>query len=234
MLEPRPNSTHNSLNPDAAQAGAPQELKLSGGTVTDASVPAQAAQVLAPDVEALAAHYKAIVEGVGEDVSREGLLKTPMRAATAMSFLTQGYRQDLNTILNGAIFEEENNQMVLLRDIEFYSMCEHHLLQFFGKCHIAYIPNGKIVGVSKMARIVDMFARRLQVQERMTNQIADAIQEALQPLGVAVVAEGTHMCMVARGVQKQHSMMTTSAMRGVFNDLPTRMEMLTLIRDNGR
>ena len=205
-----------------------------GGTITDATIPAQAAQVLEPSVEALAEHYRAIIEGVGEDVNREGVLKTPMRAATAMSFLTQGYRQDLKTILNGAIFEEENNSMVLLRDIEFYSMCEHHILPFVGKCHVAYIPNGKIVGVSKIARIVDMFARRLQVQERMTNQIADAMEEALQPLGVAVVAEGRHYCMIMRGVQKQHSTMTTSAMRGVFNDLSTRMEMLTLIRDSSR
>jgi GTP cyclohydrolase I len=123
--------------------------------------------------------------------------------------------------------------MVLLRDIEFYSMCEHHLLPFYGKCHVAYIPNGKIVGVSKLARIVDMFARRLQVQERMTNQIADAIEEALQPRGVGVVAEGVHLCMVMRGVEKQHSKMTTSAMRGAFQDLPTRMEMMNLIRSNG-
>lgn len=216
---------------------APADLGLNaGGTHTDASdaTPGAATVPLGatPNVEELAGLYRGILEGVGEDPSREGLLKTPARAATAMAFLTQGYRQNLHEILNNAIFEEDNNQLVLLRDIEFFSNCEHHLLPFFGKCHIAYIPNGKIVGVSKMARIVDMFARRLQVQERMTNQIADAIQEALQPQGVGVVAEGVHMCMVARGVQKQHSQMTTSAMRGVFLDLPTRMEMLTLIRDS--
>jgi len=244
------------LEPSQPQPEPSDELKLNGGgTITQAAVPAQATavpaqatavpaqatavpaqvlEVLAPDAESMAELYRSILQGVGEDVSREGLLKTPLRAATAMSFMTQGYRQDLKTILNGAIFEEENNQMVLLRDIEFYSMCEHHMLPFFGKCHVAYIPNGKIVGVSKIARIVDMFGRRLQVQERMTNQIADAIEEALQPLGVAVVAEGKHLCMVMRGVQKQHSTMTTSAMRGVFNDLSTRMEMLTLIRDNSR
>jgi GTP cyclohydrolase I len=182
------------------------------------------------EVGNLAAMYRGILEGVGEDADREGLLKTPDRAAAAMKFLTQGYNQSLDALLNGAIFHEENNNMVLLRDIEFASLCEHHLLPFFGKIHIAYIPSGKIVGVSKMARITDMFARRLQVQERMTNQIADAIEEALEPKGVAVVAEGVHLCMVMRGVEKQHSKMTTSAMRGVFNDMPTRMEMLSLLR----
>ena len=177
--------------------------------------------------------YEGILRGIGEDTTREGLLKTPYRAAAAMKFLTQGYDQKLEVLLNGAIFEEDNNNMVVLRDIEFYSMCEHHLLPFVGKCHVAYIPNGKIVGVSKLARIVDMFARRLQVQERMTNQIADAIEEALQPLGVGVVAEGAHFCMQMRGVEKQHSVMTTSAMRGAFQELPTRMEMMSLIRGNG-
>ena len=181
----------------------------------------------------LAQLYHSILEEVGEDPQREGLLKTPARAATAMRFFTQGYTQSLEELLNGAIFEEENNQMVVLRDIEFYSNCEHHLVPFFGKCHIAYIPNGKIVGVSKMARIVDMFARRLQVQERLTNQIADALEEALQPKGVGVIAEGVHLCMVARGVEKQHSKMTTSAMRGAFLDLPTRMEMFSIIRNGG-
>jgi GTP cyclohydrolase I len=185
------------------------------------------------DVGNLTEMYRGILEGVGEDASREGLLKTPARAAAAMKFLTKGYDQSLEVILNNAVFHEDNNNMVLLRDIEFYSLCEHHLLPFFGKCHIAYIPNGKIVGVSKMARITDMFARRLQVQERMTNQIADAIEEALQPRGVAVVAEGIHLCMVMRGVEKQHSKMTTSAMRGVFNDLPTRMEMMSLLQNGG-
>lgn len=174
--------------------------------------------------------YHDILQEVGEDPQREGLLKTPERAAKAMRFFTQGYCQTLDDLLNGAIFEEENNQMVVLRDIEFYSQCEHHLVPFFGKCHIAYIPNGKIVGVSKMARIVDMFARRLQVQERMTNQIADALEEALQPQGVGVIAEGVHLCMIARGVEKQHSKMTTSAMRGAFLDLPTRMELLNIVR----
>jgi GTP cyclohydrolase I len=186
-----------------------------------------------PDPDGLDETYRELLLKVGEDIEREGLIKTPARAAAAMRFFTQGYSQSLEELLNGAIFEEENNQMVVLRDIEFYSLCEHHLVSFFGKCHIAYIPNGKIVGVSKMARIVDMFARRLQVQERMTNQIADAIEEALQPQGVGVIAEGVHLCMIARGVEKQHSKMTTSAMRGAFLDLPTRMEMFSIIRNGG-
>jgi GTP cyclohydrolase I len=202
-----------------------------GGTVTD--ITGQGKEKKLVDVGGMDAFYRGILEGVGEDPKREGLLKTPYRAAAAMKFLTQGYEQSLEVLLNNALFEEDNNNMVVLRDIEFYSMCEHHLLPFYGKCHVAYIPNGKIVGVSKLARIVDMFARRLQVQERMTSQIADAIEEALSPLGVGVVAEGVHMCMVMRGVEKQHSSMTTSAMRGVFlDDLPTRMEMMSLIRGN--
>jgi GTP cyclohydrolase I len=198
------------------------------GTATDITGQGKAAP--AGNVDELAELYRGILEGVGEDPTREGLVKTPHRAAAAMQFFTQGYRLTLEELLNNAIFKEDNNNMVMLRDIEFYSNCEHHLVPFFGKCHIAYIPNGKIVGVSKMARIVDMFARRLQVQERLTNQIADAIEEALQPLGVGVVAEGVHLCMVARGVEKQHSKMTTSAMRGVFNNIETRMEMMSLIR----
>jgi GTP cyclohydrolase I len=185
------------------------------------------------DVNGMDQSYRDILEKIGEDPQREGLLKTPYRAAAAMKFLTQGYEQSLEVLLNGAIFQEDNNNMVVLRDIEFFSMCEHHMLPFFGKCHIAYIPNGKIVGVSKLARIVDMFGRRLQVQERMTNQIADALEEALQPLGVGVVAEGIHLCMVMRGVEKQHSKMTTSAMRGAFQNMPTRMEMMSLIRGAG-
>jgi GTP cyclohydrolase I len=203
-----------------------------GGTVTDLTGLDQDEKTI--DIEGMDEYYRGILASVGEDPEREGLLKTPYRAAAAMKFLTQGYNQSLEVLLNNAIFEEANNNMVLLRDIEFYSMCEHHMLPFFGKCHIAYIPDGKIVGVSKMARIVDMFARRLQVQERMTNQVADAIEEALEPQGVAVVAEGIHLCMVMRGVEKQHSKMTTSAMRGVFErNMPTRMEMMNLIRGAG-
>ena len=180
--------------------------------------------------DSMADLYRQILEELGENPAREGLLKTPERVASAMRFFTQGYQQSLEEIVNDAVFHEANNQMVILRDIEFYSQCEHHIVPFFGKCHVAYIPNGKIIGVSKIARIVDMFARRLQVQERLTNQIADAMEEALQPAGVGVVAEGIHLCMVMRGVEKQHSKMTTSAMRGVFLDLPTRMEMMGLIR----
>ncbi len=202
-----------------------------GGTVTD--VTGQGKEKQTVEIDGLSELYRGILEGVGEDTQREGLIKTPDRAAAAMRFFTQGYNQNLETILNNAVFEEENNQMVVLRDIEFFSNCEHHLVPFFGKCHIAYIPSGKIVGVSKMARIVDMFARRLQVQERLTNQIADAIEEALEPKGVGVITEGVHLCMIARGVEKQHSKMTTSAMRGAFLDLPTRMELLSIIRNGG-
>lgn len=183
-----------------------------------------------PSLEEL---YRGVLENIGEDPQREGLLKTPFRVAESIKFLTHGYHQDLRTLLNGAIFEEADDNMILLRDIEFYSMCEHHMLPFFGKCHVAYIPDGRIVGVSKIARIVDMFARRLQVQERMTGQIADAIEEALNPKGVAVVAEGVHLCMVMRGIEKQHSKMTTSAMRGAFLNAPTRVEMMSLIRGDG-
>jgi GTP cyclohydrolase I len=209
----------------------PRDGAARGGTVTDLTGRGKEAKTV--EIDGLADLYRNILESVGEDPAREGLLKTPERAAAAMRFFTQGYTQSLDDLLNGAIFEEENNQMVVLRDIEFFSNCEHHLVPFFGKCHIAYIPDGKIVGVSKMARIVDMFARRLQVQERMTNQIADALEEALQPKGVGVISEGIHLCMVARGVEKQHSKMTTSAMRGAFLDLPTRMELLSIIRNGG-
>lgn len=183
-----------------------------------------------PSLEEL---YYGVLQNIGEDPEREGLLKTPARVAKSMEFLTRGYQENLETLLNGAVFEEADANMILLRDIEFYSMCEHHMLPFFGKCHVAYIPNGKIVGVSKIARIVDMYARRLQVQERLTTQIADAIEEALAPCGVGVVAEGVHLCMVMRGVEKQHSKMTTSAMRGEFLKAPTRLEMMNLIRGGG-
>ena len=202
-----------------------------GGTVTDITGQGAASHIVGTG--GMDELYHQILEHIGEDTAREGLIKTPARAAAAMRFMTQGYRQTLDEIVNGAIFHEKNTQMVLLRDIEFFSNCEHHILPFFGKCHVAYIPNGKIIGVSKIARIVDMFARRLQVQERLTNQIADAIEEVLQPAGVGVIAEGVHLCMIVRGVEKQHSKMTTSAMRGVFLEIPTRMEMLNLIRGGG-
>jgi GTP cyclohydrolase IA len=207
------------------------ELENIGGTVTD--VTGQGVESRIVGTGGMADLYRQILEEVGEDPQREGLIKTPERVAAAMKFFTQGYQQSLEEILNGAIFHEDNNQMVLLRDIEFYSLCEHHMVPFFGKCHVAYIPDGKIVGVSKIARIVDMFARRLQVQERLTNQIASALECALSPRGVGVVAEGVHLCMVMRGVEKQHSKMTTSAMSGVFLEAPTRMEMMNLIRGGG-
>lgn len=173
---------------------------------------------------------KTILSEVGEDTSREGLLKTPSRVAKSFEFLTEGYRQNIDEILNGAIFKEKYDEMVIVKDIDFYSMCEHHLLPFYGKIHIAYIPKGKIVGLSKIPRIVDVFAKRLQVQERMTQEIADTLEKYLQPRGVAIVAEGYHMCMMMRGVEKQNSITTTSAMHGIFKeDARTRTEFLNLI-----
>lgn len=183
--------------------------------------------------QALMYHYKSILELLGEDVDREGLLKTPLRVAKAMQFLTQGYKMDPVTILNSAKFKEEYQQIVLVKDIEIYSLCEHHMLPFYGKSHVAYIPNGYITGLSKIPRVVDAFARRLQVQERLTVQIRDCIQETLNPLGVAVVIEAAHMCMQMRGVQKQNSVTTTSAFTGAFLNSPkTREEFMRLIGNN--
>ncbi|MGB0896664.1 MAG: GTP cyclohydrolase I FolE [Flavobacteriaceae bacterium] len=173
--------------------------------------------------------YAKILEEVGEDVTREGLLKTPERASKAMQFLTQGYDLDAEAILKGAMFKEDYNNMVIVKDIELYSLCEHHMLPFFGKAHIAYIPNGHIVGLSKIPRIVDVFARRLQVQERLTDQILKCLDETLQPQGVAVVIEASHMCMMMRGVQKQNSVTTTSGFTGAFKNQETRNEFLKLI-----
>lgn len=173
--------------------------------------------------------YKNIIEDLGEDTERDGLIKTPERAAKAMQFLTQGYDQDPVEILKGAMFKESYNEMVIVKDIEVYSLCEHHILPFFGKVHIAYIPNGHIVGLSKLPRIVDVFARRLQVQERLTEQILDCINDTLNPQGVAVVIEASHMCMMMRGVQKQSSTTTTSGFRGQFEKIETRNEFLKLI-----
>jgi len=177
------------------------------------------------------AQYKKILDDLGEDPSREGLTKTPERAAKAMQFLTQGYHQDAADILKSAMFKESYNEMVIVKDIELYSLCEHHILPFFGKAHIAYIPNGHIVGLSKIPRIVDVFARRLQVQERMTEQILDCINDTLKPQGVAVVIEASHMCMMMRGVQKQNSVTTTSGFRGAFEKIETRTEFLKLISE---
>lgn len=173
--------------------------------------------------------YADIIDLVGENVDREGLSKTPERAAKAIQYLTQGYNHDALSILKSALFKEDYNEMVVVKDIEVYSLCEHHLLPFFGKAHIAYIPNGYVVGLSKIPRVVDVFARRLQVQERMTHDILHAIEEALKPQGVAVVIEAAHMCMMMRGVQKQNSSTTTSAFTGAFKNIETRTEFLSLI-----
>ena len=186
----------------------------------------------AEKVERLSGFYKNILEEVGEETEREGLLKTPERVAKAMQFLTHGYDLDPVGILNSAKFREDYKQMVIVKDIELYSLCEHHMLPFFGKAHVAYIPNNYIVGLSKIPRIVDAFARRLQVQERLTTQIRDCIQETLQPLGVAVVIEAQHLCMQMRGLQKQNSVTTTSAFTGEFENDKTRSEFISLIRNN--
>lgn len=177
----------------------------------------------------LTENYESVLRNLGEDVLREGLLKTPERAAKAMQFLTQGYHQDAEEILTSAMFREDYSEMVLVKDIELYSLCEHHILPFFGKAHVAYIPNGYIVGLSKIPRVIDVFARRLQVQERLTEQILHCIQDTLNPQGVAVVIEAQHMCMMMRGVQKQNSLTTTSAFTGEFQKVETRGEFLNLI-----
>src|SRR6188472_4516763 len=172
-----------------------------------------------------------LLAAMGEDSSREGLADTPKRVERSLRFLTSGYTADVDAVLNGALFSVDYNEMVIVRDIDFYSLCEHHLLPFFGKCHVAYIPNGRVIGLSKIPRLVDIFARRLQLQERMTNQIAETIREKIQPLGVAVVCEGTHLCMAMRGVEKQNSYTITSAMLGAFRDQArTRSEFLELLK----
>ena len=175
-----------------------------------------------------------LLAALGENPSREGLLETPRRVDKSLRFLTSGYRENVDEIVNGALFTVDYNEMVMVRDIDMYSLCEHHLLPFFGKCHVAYIPDGKVIGLSKVPRIVDMFARRLQVQERLTTEIAETLQQKLRPLGVAVVIEATHLCMAMRGVEKQNSVTVTSAMRGVFHqDHRTRAEFLELIHHGG-
>ena len=175
--------------------------------------------------------YEEIIKRVGEDPEREGLLKTPERAARAMQYLTRGYGQTIDEVVNNAIFDSDNDEMILVKDIELYSMCEHHLLPFIGRCHVAYIPTGKVIGLSKIARIVDMYARRLQIQENLTKQIADTLMDAISPAGVGVIIEAKHLCMMMRGVEKQNSMMTTSMMLGSFRDHDrTRSEFLRLVR----
>ena len=174
-------------------------------------------------------NFEDILTGLGEDPDREGLLKTPERAARAMQFLTQGYKQDAEKVLSSALFKEDYNEMVLVKDIELYSLCEHHMLPFFGKAHVAYIPNGYIVGLSKIPRVIDIYSRRLQVQERLTHEILHCIQNTLKPQGVAIVIEARHMCMMMRGVQKQNSLTTTSAFTGAFQSVETRNEFLNLI-----
>jgi GTP cyclohydrolase I len=177
----------------------------------------------------LAEHYKDVLRLLDEDAEREGLLKTPERVAKAMQYLTQGYQMDAKAILDSAKFHEDVSEMIIVKDIELYSMCEHHMLPFFGKAHIAYIPNGVITGLSKIARVVDVYSRRLQVQERLTTQILEAIRDALNPVGVAVVIEAQHLCMMMRGVQKQNSLTTTSAFHGQFENQATRSEFMKLI-----
>ncbi len=180
-------------------------------------------------LQELASHYKAVIELIGENPTREGLLKTPERMAKSMQFLMRGYNQDPETIIRSAMFTEDYRQMVIVKDIDFYSMCEHHMLPFFGQAHVAYIPNKKITGLSKIARVVDVFARRMQVQERLTTQIKECIQNTLNPLGVMVVIEAQHMCMQMRGVEKQHSVTTTSDFTGIFEQAKTREEFISLI-----
>jgi GTP cyclohydrolase IA len=184
------------------------------------------------DLDRIANAYRELLQAIGEDVDREGLQRTPDRAARALEFLTQGYRQNLDEIINGAVFESSASEIVLVKDIELYSLCEHHLLPFIGRAHVAYLPNGKVIGLSKVARIVDVFARRLQIQENLTTQIAESLMNCLQPSGVAVVVEAKHLCMMMRGVEKQNSVMKTSCLLGTFkDDARTRSEFLSLLKD---
>jgi GTP cyclohydrolase IA len=184
------------------------------------------------NLDRIANAYRELLDAIGEDLDRDGLRRTPARAARAMEFLTQGYRQDLEEIINGAVFESSASEIILVKDIELYSLCEHHLLPFIGRAHVAYIPSGKVIGLSKVARIVDVFARRLQIQENLTTQIAESLMRCLEPSGVAVVVEAKHLCMMMRGVEKQNSVMKTSCLLGVFkDDARTRSEFLSLLKE---
>jgi GTP cyclohydrolase I len=184
------------------------------------------------DLARIARAYRELLVGIGENLDREGLQRTPDRAARALEFLTQGYRQDLDEIINDAVFESDASEIILVKDIELYSMCEHHLLPFIGRAHVAYIPNGRVIGLSKVARIVDVFARRLQIQENLTTQIAESLMGCLEPSGVAVVVEAKHLCMMMRGVEKQNSLMKTSCLLGTFKeDARTRSEFLSLLKE---
>lgn len=187
-----------------------------------------------PGLDELAEHYKEIITLLGEDTEREGLQKTPMRVAKAMQILTRGYFQDPHKVLTDALFEEKYNQMVIVKDIDFFSMCEHHMIPFYGKVHVAYIPNGYITGLSKIARVVDIFSHRLQVQERMTQEIRECIEQTLHPMGVMVVVEAKHMCMQMRGVEKQNAITTTSDFCGAFNQAKTREEFMNLLRGESK
>ena len=189
-------------------------------------------RLLERDLDTIANAYRELLQSIGEDVNREGLQRTPDRAARSLEFLTQGYRQNLDQIINGAVFESNASEIILVKDIELYSLCEHHLLPFIGRAHVAYLPNGKVIGLSKVARIVDVFARRLQIQENLTTQIAESLMNCLQPSGVAVVVEAKHLCMMMRGVEKQNSVMKTSCLLGTFkDDARTRSEFLSLLKD---